>query len=189
MQIERLNEKDYASIPMRIEGESVYRLIKPGPLTFSLKKETTEEFGYDVNDEEPGAWKKFISMRNFRMVGIRYDDQVVAAMSLVHDNTTVRMLEGRKDVLLIWDLRVHPDHKRKGYGKALIEYARKEAKSLGVNHLRLETQNTNPNAIEFYLAVGFELAHIREHAYSKDSVQDAGIENEVMLVFNEVIVD
>ncbi|MFW5913895.1 MAG: GNAT family N-acetyltransferase [Bacillota bacterium] len=187
MRIEQLNETEYASIPMRIEGDSIYRLTKPDALSFSLRKELRRVFSFDVNDEHPEAWKKFISLQNLNMVGICHENKPVAAMSLVHDNGTVRMLDGRKDVLLIWDLRVHPDHKRKGYGKALIEYARTEAKSLGVNHLRLETQNTNPNAVEFYLAMGFELAHIREHAYSKDSAQDAGTENEIMLVFNESI--
>ncbi|MFW6298786.1 MAG: GNAT family N-acetyltransferase [Bacillota bacterium] len=187
MQVERLNEREYASVPMHIEGCFLYRLYKPDSLSFSLKKEPIKPFGYIVDDENPSAWSTFISMRNFTMVGIREGGMPVAAMSLVHDNPTVRMLDGRKDVLLIWDLRVHPDYKRKGYGRALIGYARQRAKELGVGHLRLETQNTNPNALEFYLAMGFELIHIREHAYSHDSLQDAGAENEIMLVLNETL--
>lgn len=187
MKVEPLNERDYASVPMHIEGCSIYRLLKVSPLTWSFKKESQVPFRYTVDDENPSAWRKEISMRNFTMVGFREGDRPVAAMSLVHDNPTVRMLDGRKDVLLIWDLRVHPDHKRKGYGKALIDFARLKAKELKVNHLRLETQNTNPKALEFYLAMGFELIHIREHAYGSGAPQNAGTEDEIMLVFNEPV--
>lgn len=184
MKIVELDEARYASVPMHISGDSIYRLKRPNPFTLALKKEARAAFSFEVSDENPESWKSFIALDNFRMVGICHGQTSVAAMSLVHDNPSVRMLDGRKDMLLVWDLRVHPDHKGKGYGRALIEYAIREAETLGVNHLRIETQNTNPNAVDFYHAMGFELAQIREHAYSGQSLEDAGGKQEIMLVFN-----
>ncbi len=187
MKIVPLDEKTYASIPMHISGNRIYRLTRPDAMTLQLCEEEREPFAFDVLDEHPASWNAFISFRNFNMVGIYEGEQAVAAMSLVHDNPSVRMLDGRKDVLLLWDLRVLPDHQGKGYGKALVSYARKKAGTLGMKHLRIETQNTNPDAVDFYKAMGFELAHIREHAYSDDAVDDAGNEKEIMLIFNERI--
>lgn len=185
MKIVELDQSSYASVPMHISGDSIYRLKRPEPFTFILEKEACDAFSFEVSEENPENWKSFISLDNFKLVGIYQDATLVAAMSLVHDNPSVRMLDGRKDVLLVWDLRVHPDHKGKGYGRALIDYARHEAEALGVNHLRIETQNTNPSAVDFYHNMGFELAQIREHAYSGQMSEDAGGKREIMLIFNE----
>ena len=187
MTIVELSEEAYASLPMHISANSIYTLTRPDAMTLSLKKAPREPFAFDVADEHPEAWKTFITMRNFKMFGIYEENRLAAAMSLVHDNPSVRMLDGREDVLLVWDLRVHPDYQRKGYGKALIAHAENEAKTLGVKHLRIETQNTNPNAVDFYSSMGFELSHIREHAYSGESLEDAGGENEIMLIFNKIM--
>jgi ribosomal protein S18 acetylase RimI-like enzyme len=76
------------------------------------------------------------------------------------------MLEGRNDLAILWDIRVHPIFRRKGVGRALFEDAKKWAKKKGCIELRVETQDTNVDACRFYRRMGCRLHSIHENAYA-----------------------
>ncbi len=51
---------------------------------------------------------------------------------------------------------VHPGHTRKGYGRALMEYAIRWARESGVvEKIELRVRSTNPGAIALYESLGF----------------------------------
>jgi ribosomal protein S18 acetylase RimI-like enzyme len=62
-----------------------------------------------------------------------------------------------KRSLLLNDLYVHPDHRGKGYSKALLERSKELARHTNAAGLHLETQITNTIGNRLYPATGFEL--------------------------------
>ena len=60
---------------------------------------------------------------------------------------------------LIEGVRVHKDHRNKGYGKQLFEWSIKRAKVRGCNIVQLTTNKQRSDAIRFYNDLGFEASH------------------------------
>lgn len=57
--------------------------------------------------------------------GIFYGDMLVARMSLYKKSAKFdRYFDKTKDFLVLWKLEVLPNHQRKGYGKALVDFAK-----------------------------------------------------------------
>lgn len=63
------------------------------------------------------------------------------------------------------DLRVRPDHRRRGVGRALFEAAAALAAAAGWRSLEIETQNVNVPACHFYVEMGCDLSAIELDAY------------------------
>lgn len=59
------------------------------------------------------------------------------------------------DYAEITEIFVHPDYRRNGVGKQLIEYMNNEFKKIGVSRVQLMSGKTNETAHEFYRSVGF----------------------------------
>jgi len=76
------------------------------------------------------------------------------------------------DELQLLDMASHPEHRRKGYARALLSellsYARRERKRLFL----LEVRQSNEPAIRLYRSVGFETTGVRRGYYS-DTGEDA----------------
>ncbi len=53
-------------------------------------------------------------------------------------------------------LAVHPDHRRKGYGRALIKAAERLLVALGCPKINLQVRSSNRGIIEFYTALGYK---------------------------------
>ena len=75
------------------------------------------------------------------------------------------MLAGRDDLAALWDLRVHPDHRRRGVGRRLFDRAAAWARAKGCRQLRVETQNINVPACKFYAKQGCYLGAVQYGAY------------------------
>ncbi len=77
--------------------------------------------------------------------GLRVGGAVVA-----FDAGDVHMLEGRRDLAVLWDIRVAPGARREGVGTALLRAVESWAIARGCRQLKIETQNTNVPACRFY---------------------------------------
>ncbi|MFJ7747197.1 N-acetyltransferase [Peribacillus sp. NPDC097295] len=57
--------------------------------------------------------------------GIFYGDMLIARMSLYKKNAKFdRYFDKTKDFLVLWKLEVLPNHQKKGYGTALVDFAK-----------------------------------------------------------------
>jgi ribosomal protein S18 acetylase RimI-like enzyme len=83
------------------------------------------------------------------------------------------MLEGRRDLAVLWDIRVAPDARHQGVGSALFQKVEAKAKLHGCRQLMIETQNTNVGACRFYERQGCRLQTINRAAYPEypDEIQ------------------
>lgn len=97
---------------------------------------------------------------------IIYDgDKPVAGAITAYDTPDINMLNGRDDMTVLWDIRIHPDYRGQSLGRQLIEYIKRWAVKRDCVVLKIETQNINVNACRFYHAMGAKLDGIQRHAY------------------------
>jgi ribosomal protein S18 acetylase RimI-like enzyme len=94
--------------------------------------------------------------------------QPVGGAILAWNTDGVDMLEGRRDLAVLWDLRVLPERRGQGIGKQLFRHAAAWAQERGCVQMKIETQNTNVPACRFYAACGARLGDIRRFAYRDD---------------------
>lgn len=71
---------------------------------------------------------------NSPFYGIYYGDKLVARMSLYHISANYdRYFDPPKGYLELWKLEVLPDYRDRGYGTALVEYAKSFGKPVKTN--------------------------------------------------------
>ena len=67
----------------------------------------------------------------------------------------------------ITNIATHPDYRRRGYGKAIVEALIKYAKQNGLDSISLEVRESNAAAIELYTGLGFKVEGKRRDFYTK----------------------
>jgi len=95
---------------------------------------------------------------------------------VARDTPGVHMLENRRDLAVLWDLRVAPARRGAGVGTALFRAAAAHASAHGCRQLKIETQNINVAACRFYARRGCTLGAIHRFAYP-------GLPDEVQLLW------
>ena len=168
----------YSDIPISFTVDSQYRVdtIDRGLGGWRLVEERVDPpyvKDYDEGGERPLQWLKRWNIANWVVLaavrnGIRLGGVVVAWNTL-----GVNMLEGRDDLAVLWDLRVHPDHRRVGVGSRLFQHAAAWAHAKGCRQLKVETQDINVRACKFYAKQGCYLGAVHPGAYPEfpDEVQ------------------
>ncbi len=119
---------------------------------------------YDL-EENIFNWKEDFGMENWG-VFIAYDGDIpIGGANIAFNTKGVNMLSGRKDMTVLWDIRVIDKYKGKGIGSKLFEKAVQWSKDRKCIQMKIETQNINANACEFYKNKGAVLSIIDEYAY------------------------
>ena len=122
---------------------------------------------HNANGEEPATdWPRRWDISNWGIFVARLDGRPVGGATVAARTEGVCMLDGRSDLGVLWDIRVHPDHQRQGVGRALFTAAVDWSRGQGLRQLKIETQNNNVGACRFYAAMGCELRGIVHHAYA-----------------------
>ena len=80
--------------------------------------------------------------------------------------------EGWNKSVLLQGIFVAPESRGKSIGETLLNEILKFAKSVDSDRVRLETQNTNVPAIEFYLKNGFRFCGFDNSLYDTNSLPD-----------------
>ncbi|MCU6713188.1 GNAT family N-acetyltransferase [Paenibacillus sp. J5C_2022] len=180
LEVNKEELSEYAKIPMVFNVNSKYKLTKlnGGLGGILLNEVTVKEYFKDMGaNERPDEWPLEFDISNWGFF-IAYDDRKpVAGLTLVYNTEGVNMLGKRKDISVLWDIRVAPEYKGRGIGKLLISSAKVWSTERGCKQIKIETQNNNVAACKFYAQQGAELREIREYAYSGD------FEDEAMLIW------
>ena len=67
----------------------------------------------------------------------------------------------------ITNVAVHPNHRRRGLGLAVVEALVREARERGLEQISLEVRTSNEAAIRLYERIGFSVAGVRRNFYRK----------------------
>jgi ribosomal protein S18 acetylase RimI-like enzyme len=66
----------------------------------------------------------------------------------------IRIRDGGWDIA---EFSIRPDHRRSGMGRAAVEAVAERARRAGAAHLQAKVHPDNPEALPFWLAVGFRV--------------------------------
>lgn len=116
----------------------------------------------------PLTWAEEFDLKNWGIFLAVDGGEPVGGAAVAWNTNGVNILEARRDMSVLWDIRVSPERRGRGIGKLLFEHAAAWSKSRGCTQMKIETQNVNVNACRFYEAQGAVLGDIRRFAYQHD---------------------
>jgi GNAT superfamily N-acetyltransferase len=110
---------------------------------------------YDAGEAAaPARWPERFDTSNWGLICARRDGTTVAGAVVAHKTPGLRMLGGRDDIAVLWDIRVAPGERSAGIGSALFQAAADWAVTRRCGWLKIETQNVNAAACRFYQKMG-----------------------------------
>lgn len=140
--------------------------------------ESPFEKDYDAA-EDPTEWLRFDTSR-WVLVSAFEGHERLGGVIVAFDSPGVEMLEGRRDLAVVWDLRVALHARRRGVARALLADAEGWAREQGCRELKVETQNTNVAACRVYMRQGFALHAAHRGVYP-------GYPDEIQLIWRKPV--
>ncbi len=163
---------EYARIPIAFEVSQVLDIVAPGSGSagFVLADRHIDTApwvkDYDaIKGEGPVHWAQRFDLSNWGFFGARINDRRVGGAAVAYDTPGLNLLEGRKDLAVLWDIRVAPAARGQGVGSALFRAAETWASERACRQLKVETQNINIPACRFYARQGCVLHAAHQGAY------------------------
>ena len=162
---------EYATIPIVFMVDRILeiRLADGGLGGMSLTETTVRDpyaKDYDADTgAEPTHWPGRFDISNWGLICARRDGARVGGAVIAWHTPGLRMLGGRDDVAVLWDIRVAPGQRAAGIGSALFRAAADWAGARRCRWLKIETQNVNAAACRFYHKMGCTLGAIDRFAY------------------------
>ena len=175
--IERLEEQAELSIAFTVDRALVATPVDGGLGGITLDEQPVAPSwvkDYDLLDGEgPARWRRSFDVTRWGFLVARDGDERVGGAVIAFDTPSVHLLDGRRDLAALWDLRVHPDRRSSGIGALLWRAAEDWARTRGCRQLMVETQNNNVGACRFYARMGCTLGalHRFRHPELPDEIQ------------------
>ena len=160
----------YDRVPMRLTVCSEYKIekINRGLGGFVLTETPVKPYVKDFclgDDESITRWSERFDVSNWMFFIALDGDHPVGAATVVSRTPGVHMLGGRDDLAVLWDIRVDEAYKHQGVGQRLFDMAADWARSEGLIQMKIECQNNNVPAVNFYHKQGAVLSAVDEYAY------------------------
>ena len=164
-----VNLDEYAQVSISFEVRRVLDVeaIDGGLGGFTLSERELELpylKDYDAI-ESPLVWPQSFDMSNWGFLVARSEGVRVGGATVAFDTAGVEMLENRKDLAVLWDIRIAREARSQGVGAALFRAVEKWAAARGCLRLKVETQNINVPACKFYSKQRCVLGSIHRFAY------------------------
>jgi len=160
--------EEVARIPMSFEVRSVLDVVSVEDEFRLSERPVAAPYvkDYDaIPGEGPASWARRFDVLRWGLLGAHLGSERVGAAVVAFDTPGLDLLHGRRDVALLWDLRVSPHARRRGIGAALVAAAEAWARGRGCRALEVETQNVNTPACRLYTRRGFTLRSVDRNAY------------------------
>jgi GNAT superfamily N-acetyltransferase len=152
---------DYGQVPIAFEVTGIFEVAQMAgdtPLLTERKLAISYVKDYDaIPGNAPADWPGRFDVSCWGVFKAWLVDK--------HIGGAVVALKSPVDPATLWDLRVSPDSRGQGVGRALFSAAEEWARAEGGSELIVETQNINIGACRFYEKQGCELIGIDRNAY------------------------
>lgn len=163
------NLHEYAQIPMTFTISSVLevRELQDGLGGMVLEERPVDpprEKDYDAI-EAPTRWAEMWDLSHWGMISAFAGDMRIGGCIVAYDTPGIFMLEGRRDITVLWDLRVAPAYRRHGVATRLFAHAVEWSRKRHCIAMKIETQNYNVAACRLYAVQGCVLKSINRFAY------------------------
>ena len=113
----------------------------------------------ETDDEQFGnTFKKARAYDDMiRLMLFEADSQVIGFANLL----IIFSVWSHGKALIIDDLYITKENRGKGFGRSALEQVEEYARQIGCKRLQFQSELTNPNAMEFYKAVGYTPADMK----------------------------
>ena len=166
---------DYARIPIAFEVRRVvvipYEPCDDGSpdadpfLTRAVPEPYVKDYDA-IPGNHPTAWKRIFTGARLAMLVASVGGERAGGAIVLCDAPRLSLLGGRRDLALLWDLRVAPARRGHGVGRALFAAAESWAGAASCTGLLIETQDVNVPASRFYARQGCRLGAAHPQAYA-----------------------
>jgi GNAT superfamily N-acetyltransferase len=167
--ITALDEHARISIAFEVRSVLEVELREGGLAGFTLRERDLAKPWRKDYDAEPGNaptdWPKRFDMRQWGLLSAWDGATRVGGAVIAFDTPQVNIMGGRRDVALLWDMRVASNRRRSGVGSIVFQAVEGWARGRGCVRLDVETQTNNVAACRFYARMGCELRAIDRFAY------------------------
>jgi GNAT superfamily N-acetyltransferase len=156
----------HIKVPNAFESSSVLDVVASfsGPELRERQRRHPFRRDYDAL-ENPMQWPERFDVSNWTIIAAFHEGRRVGGVVCAWSTPAVDLLEGRDDLVILWDVRVSAEAQRQGVGSALFQAAEGWAAAKGCREIRVETQNTNVPACRFYAKQGCHLEEVNHGAY------------------------
>ncbi len=98
-------------------------------------------------------FERLISNPDYKFVSAMKNDQLVGFCSIVVNHDIV---EQQKPIIMIWNLRIHPEFRREKIGTNIISFIEKFGKSINADLVFLTCDIDNESGQKFYKKLGYD---------------------------------
>ena len=98
-------------------------------------------------------FKKLNKNEDYKFVSALDGNKLVGFCSVVVNHDIV---EQQKPILMLWNLRVHPDYRKQNIGKSIMNFIEDFGKSINADFIFLGCDNDNQSARKFYKKIGYK---------------------------------
>ncbi len=163
----------YGEVSIAFEVSSVMDVASHAT-GWTLAEQPVESYSKDYDEtEDPTRWAQQFDVAQWRILSAFQGERRIGGAVLAFDTPGVHLLAGRRDLTLLWDIRVEPESRGLGVGRALFVAAEGWARAQGCRILQIETQNTNVGACRFYERMGCRIVEANAGQYRRfpDEIQ------------------
>ena len=168
---------EYGQVPIAFEVKRRFRIeqVSDGLGGIRLIEEAVNPpwiKDYDQPDG-PERWaRKPWDLSKWIFLGaFRRQERIGGAIVALHGDG-LNYCEGRRDLAGLWDIRVSPEYRGRGVGRALFHRVEASARERGCIQLKIETQNVNVAACRFYARMGARLGKVHLYAYRAEGLDE-----------------
>ncbi len=98
-------------------------------------------------------YNKLIKNQDYKFVSAVYHDTLIGFCSIVVNHDIV---EKQKPIIMLWNLRIHPEFRKQGVGKKIISFIEDFGKSINADLVFLTCDLENIGAQSFYKRIGYK---------------------------------
>lgn len=167
----------WAEVPIRFVVRSRLVVTREAARFVLAEKPVDPPYEYDYDALElPTRWRLW-DLSNWVFFEGLDGAGTVGRAAVAFRTPGLELLDGRDDFAALWDIRVRPECRGSGVGRALFEAAARWARARGATEMRVETQDINVPACRFYERQGCRLEATMPGVY-------AGHPEQVQLIWN-----
>ena len=160
---------EYAAVPCAFDVREVVELPVPASTEARLpRRAIARQFRKDydaIPGNHPSEWRAHFAVERAHFIAAYAEGRRIGGAVVVTDAHDSDALGGLSHAALLWDLRVSPEERGHGIGRALLGAAESIARSEGRAGLVAETQDINVAASQLYADAGYSVVSIDAHAY------------------------
>jgi len=171
----------YVSVPNAFEARTVFDAFEGTSGIELREREITQPYRKDYDAiENTMEWPARFDVSRWTLMGVFNAGERIGGAVGAFGSPGLDMLEGRDDLVVLWDIRVTPKARRQGVGSGLFRSIEAWARAKNCRELKVETQNTNVAACRFYAHQGCHVKQANYNAYPE-------LPDEVQLIWSKVI--